>query len=205
MGRFARLLRPSVADGKLEIYLFGAAKGETIVLHLPDGRWGVVDCYSSSLDHPESNPACRLLRERQVRELEFLCLTHPHDDHFLGMSHLLKEFSVKSFWSIFPLDTHDFDLLKTYFDAEARSIDRPILKERAAELRTIFDSVMKPGCHTENVDMMKLLYPLPKDDGADFKIWGVAPSSMQTINYRKALLRQAEAWYFLRCVPQDQP
>ncbi len=108
-----------VADGLLEIHLFGATKGESIVLRLPDGRWGVVDCYASSIDRPETNPAIRLLRERSVSELAFLCLTHAHDDHFSGMSHLIREFRPREFWSALPLDPEDFRLLQTYLKAEA--------------------------------------------------------------------------------------
>jgi hypothetical protein len=185
-----------VAERELEIYLFGAAKGETIVLHLPDGSWGVVDCYASSLDRPETNPAYRLLRDHGVRELAFLCLTHPHDDHFSGMSRLVKDFKIHAFWSILPLDPQDFNLLKTYFKAEAELAKLPILKEKAAELTALFDLVEKSGCRLETVDAMKLLYPWPKDQRADFRIWGLAPSTDQVKVYRKTLLRQLKRGFY---------
>ena len=32
------------SSGQIEIYVFGASVGEGIVLHLPNGVWGVIDC-----------------------------------------------------------------------------------------------------------------------------------------------------------------
>ncbi len=75
--------------GSLRIYLFGATHGESIAIQLPNGKWGVVDCFGSSLTSPAQNPIHALLKRSHVDEIEFLCLTHPHVDHFNGMSQLL--------------------------------------------------------------------------------------------------------------------
>ena len=93
---------------RLAVHVLGAGKGESIVLQLSDGRWGVVDCFAPSSTNAETNPVLRFLRERDVRELEFLCLTHPHDDHYKGMSHLLEAFDVKYFWPVAGLSEKQF-------------------------------------------------------------------------------------------------
>src|SRR5437764_754157 len=105
--------------GLVRIYVFGSTEGESIVLHLPNGKWGAVDSFAPSLNDPTTNPAYRLMRQKKVTELEFLCLTHPHDDHFRGMSQLLKGFSVRQFWTFIGPDPQDVSLLKNYFLAEA--------------------------------------------------------------------------------------
>ncbi len=87
---------------RLSVHVLGAAKGESIVLQLPNGRWGVVDCYARSL-----NPTLMFLRESGVEKLEFLCLTHPHDDHYRGMSQILEEFPVAYFWHFGAPRAHD--------------------------------------------------------------------------------------------------
>ena len=81
-------------DKRLEIHVFGAAKGESIVLRLPSGQWGVVDCYSGSLKDSSKNPVLKFLTDRGVDHLAFLCMTHPHDDHYRGMSHLLERWII---------------------------------------------------------------------------------------------------------------
>lgn len=82
------------------MHIFGNGKGEATVVRLPDGKWGVVDCYARDLADPDRNPVVAFLQSRTPRptELEFVCLTHPHDDHYRGMSHLFQRFQVRRFW-----------------------------------------------------------------------------------------------------------
>ena len=82
----------------IEVHVFGAKKGESIVVRLPGDKWGVVDNYTPTLSRPESNPTLRFLQERGVRRLSFLCLTHPHADHYRSMSHLLEAFHPDRLW-----------------------------------------------------------------------------------------------------------
>ena len=88
----------SIDAPTLEVHLLGGGKGESVVLKLPDGQWGVVDCYSGSVTNPDANPTTQFLRSRGVTTLLFVCLTHPHDDHFLGMVKLIEEFRPREFW-----------------------------------------------------------------------------------------------------------
>ena len=75
--------------------------------------WGVVDCYTQSQSDPWQNPTFRFLKNRQVSRLQFLCLTHPHDDHFLGMVQLLDEFQPAEFWRFDGLShVHHWQLIK---------------------------------------------------------------------------------------------
>ena len=62
---------------KLHIYLFGGAKGESIVLRLPDGGLAVIDCYEKASTAPKTICASRLLKDRGISTLEFVGLTHP--------------------------------------------------------------------------------------------------------------------------------
>ena len=143
----------------LKIFVFGSTEGESIALRLPNGKWGVVDSFAPSLSDPTTNPASQAVESgRSVAEIEFLCLTHPHDDHYRGMSQLLKEFAVRQFWTFIGPDPHDVSLLKSYFLAEAEQADRAVLKESAAELASIFDLVdQKPHrstvCHLPSLDV----------------------------------------------------
>src|SRR5579872_584692 len=87
-----------VAEDLLEVHVINAGVGESIVIRMPGEGWGVVDCYSRCAADPDANPTVRFLRDRGVVRLEFLCLTHPHDDHYRGMSHLLELFNPRYFW-----------------------------------------------------------------------------------------------------------
>ena len=173
----------------LKIFVFGSTEGESIVLRLPIGKWGVVDSFASSLGDPATNPAFELLKREHVREIEFLCLTHPHDDHFRGMSQLLKEFAVRQFWTFIGPDPQDIALLKTYFLAEAQQVDRAVLKESAAELVSIFDLVDQGRIDRQTVISRRLMYPVPRDSSLSVEISGLAPTDDRARVYKKSLMK----------------
>jgi beta-lactamase superfamily II metal-dependent hydrolase len=90
----------------VEVHILGANRGESIILKLPNGGWGVVDCFCPQLNQPETNSTVRFLRQRQIRELEFFCLTHPHDDHVRGASYIANNFRIKRFWTFGGFTPH---------------------------------------------------------------------------------------------------
>jgi hypothetical protein len=172
----------------LKIYLYGSTEGESIVLHLPNGKWGVVDSFADSLKDSATNPAYRLLKSKNVTELEFLCLTHPHNDHFRGMSQILQGFTVKQFWTFFGPDPNDVKLLKTYFTAEAVQLDRAAFTEVAEELASIFDIVEARKIDRQLVVSRRPMYPVPGDPHLEVAIRGIAPTDERIFTYKKMLL-----------------
>lgn len=66
--------------------------GETILITFPDGSKGIVDA------HPSQTGVIRVLDENPDLDLEFVCLTHPHEDHGAGLIPILKKNKVKEFW-----------------------------------------------------------------------------------------------------------
>jgi len=85
----------------IEVHVLDVGQGDSMLLRLPSGGWGVVDCHMKA--GQTEPPALTFLRKRRVRELELVVLTHPDIDHFRGMGDLLNYFStegrrVKRFW-----------------------------------------------------------------------------------------------------------
>ena len=132
------------SDGKklLKIHVIGAGKGESIILEMPNNNWGVVDCYSPSLSDSEANPTIIFLRRNNVEELEFLCLTHPHDDHYLGMTQLIKEFRVNRFWRFPP---RPLQKVVKYFKAvdKEKGICYSDSAEELKEIFRLFDEIRR--------------------------------------------------------------
>lgn len=171
----------------LTVHVLGAGKGESIVLQLPDGGFGVVDCCARSLDDPTSNPTVALLNEIGGSELEFLCLTHPHDDHFRGMSQILDRFPTRCFWYFGAQSAAQFEQLVNYVRFEALQEATPeagdwgrefpriwSLVEARRKAKTIMLKASRPGTP---------LYPVPIDTLAHFQIVGLAPSENQAASY----------------------
>ena len=67
-------------------------KGESIVFFLKaDGKVvysGLIDCYEEASE----NVALTLLVNEKVKYFNFVCWTHPHDDHTIGLDKVLIEF-----------------------------------------------------------------------------------------------------------------
>jgi beta-lactamase superfamily II metal-dependent hydrolase len=92
-----------ISNDELVIHVLNVGRADTIIIELPADSngmrsYGVVDCYDcdklvSYLDR---------LRERRTghQGLEFLCATHPHGDHILGIPKLLSlpRFRPAEFW-----------------------------------------------------------------------------------------------------------
>lgn len=86
---------------KLELYVIGyKSKGECILVLLKaDDKAafsGLIDCFQDD----EGNEAVRLLKESNRQHFDFVCWTHPHDDHTIGMDSIVKEYCDKDtyFW-----------------------------------------------------------------------------------------------------------
>ena len=179
------------APESLGIHVLGAGKGESIVLAWPGNRWGVVDCYAPSLNDHNTNPTLRFLRSRGVSELEFLCLTHPHDDHFRGMSQLLEHLNVKYFWRFPTISASDLKRMAKYMVGDTERGDVAELKENANDfVRTM--TIVNERRKNDQIDQMMVngnqqLYPVPFDQSAEFQIWGFAPHGNQLGHYEQAL------------------
>ena len=190
---------------ELHLYLFGASSGESIVIQLPDWSWAVIDCFSTSSKDVRTNLAYDLLKSRGVRELAFLCLTHPHADHFSGMSRLVRDFKIRKFWGFGGLQPPDFDLLKTFFQADAATSSNRLdadARERSAEISELFDGIRAGGIRTQAVAARTLIYPESVDGRSSLRIWGLAPSGRHTDDYRRCLLKSTRGRRFKSALPR---
>jgi hypothetical protein len=84
-------------DGHLSVVVFGPGHGEAVLVRFPDESLGVVD---GCMEGP-GNPVLRLiheLRRKGAAPLRFAALTHPHEDHLLGLREVIAEFCPSELW-----------------------------------------------------------------------------------------------------------
>lgn len=122
-------------SGTLAVYIIGSGYGESVVLRLPSGSVGVVDCFSQRQADPAGttaedwvahNPTLRLLkRHLEAERLAFLALTHPHEDHGRGFSQLLHVYRGH-IGQIWMFDGYELPALQDYFYALCRRRKSPI-------------------------------------------------------------------------------
>lgn len=169
----------------LTIHVINSGIGEGIIIQLPNSKWGVVDCYSPSLLNPTENPTLQFLTHNNVKELEFLCLTHPHDDHYRGMSQVLEyyEGNIKEFWRFGGVDITE---LLAYLKINAIENKDKELTMSTNDLHKTFKKVIeikkKKKLNVQYINDFRRLYSDSVDQNI-LEIFSLAPSSNLVQDY----------------------
>lgn len=206
--RVSRIVPAHLDQDALSIVVFGPGRGEAIVVRLPDGRVGVVDgcCDPSDHDTGAGDPVRELLNEmaemsedpRSFR-LAFVCLTHPHDDHYAGLASLLQAYRgrVDGIWTVAPISGRYMDVLPVQLKALragkpiARGDDEPRrLRDVLLEIDRAADDEPDRFCFLSS---QKPLARRAQVAGADLEIVAWAPVDIderRTIDALKRALKR---------------
>lgn len=170
----------------LRVHIFDVGHGDSILLEFPGGAWGVVDCKDNN---PPTQPSSllRFLRERNVRRLAFVCLTHPHGDHFSGLPQVLEEFgeNVDEIWS-FRLDSQHWRKFLTINKNAATTISK---RREFEQLRTIFEHLARRLKKNE-VRLLDANQHLPTI--GEVQLDCLAPHPKELSSYQTSLARWSE-------------
>ena len=87
----------------LIIHFLNVGFGDNIIIEFPQNKdskrtYALVDCYNST---KTKNYLKKLEKTRPANtQLEFICATHPHQDHIAGINHFLNDpkYQPKEFW-----------------------------------------------------------------------------------------------------------
>lgn len=81
------------ADGLFSVHYIDVGQGDATLVRSPDGEFMLIDCGPTS----ESEYLVKYLKSCGVDSLEYLLITHPHEDHYGGASEVIASFPVESF------------------------------------------------------------------------------------------------------------
>jgi hypothetical protein len=76
---------------EIEIYVIPCGQGDTIILHLLNKSWVLIDC-----NLPQGTVRDAFFKKVEllgIQRFDVICLTHPHGDHFAGMRQVLEHFT----------------------------------------------------------------------------------------------------------------
>jgi hypothetical protein len=84
---------------QIEICVFGPNYGESIVIHLGNGNWVVVDsCTDADTNEPVSLAYLRAIGIDPASAVRAIIATHWHDDHYKGFSQIFSAAPAAHIW-----------------------------------------------------------------------------------------------------------
>ncbi len=159
------------------IHVLNVGLGDSIILELPDNNWGVVDCCRTS--GQIEPPALTFLKdkERNIEKLKFVCLTHPHSDHFHGMLDILEYFGaekrgIEYFWG-FGIGKKELKYFKSQFGSE----------KEYKELRDLYDFIIEKVTEDKRIKYRMLGEGTDCLNIGSVKIKSYAPISGDVLEY----------------------
>ena len=170
----------------LGIHVLNVGHGDSIVLELPDGSWGIVDCKDDS--PPDEPTALRFLRARNIQRLAFVCLTHPHHDHFSGLPRILEHYGdrVDEMWC-FRIDSHHW---KNFLTTQKNAATTPSKFQSYEQLRTIFKRLKQMMDNQNRLQLLDANHKTLKFGEAEVDC--LAPYPKELSRYHSSLARLAE-------------
>jgi len=187
----------SEPSGSLRLFFFGPGTGESIALHLPDGQWGLIDCYIGSKE--TGTGVLEFLSDKKVEELAFFCLTHPHADHYLGAERVFDRYKGKiaRFWQWDGLTTKALET-RAIVAAKVRALKRK--GSRADEFAEGLLAVIAAigTARKEVSDYRRVTSPASLLKGSDYEISVIRPSHNQVADIEdKILLKKVDEGYLV--------
>lgn len=120
----------SRADGLFSVHFIDVGQGDASLLRSPDGKYMLVDCGTSS----ESDYLVKYLKNCGVETLEYLIITHPHEDHYGGAGDVIAEFPIENFVIHEDFaDTYPYDRFINMLENSSFGIDTEIIETHLGE------------------------------------------------------------------------
>jgi competence protein ComEC len=79
----------------LNVYFLNVGQGDSIYIELPGGKNALIDGGPSG---SASGPLAKFLSEKKVSSIDHVVLTHPHSDHYNGLSYVFSNLTVGNFY-----------------------------------------------------------------------------------------------------------
>jgi hypothetical protein len=179
---------------ELEITIFGPRYGESVVLHIPEIGWGIIDSCVAKISGNRIVPALEYLMDiltNPYPKLAFVVLTHPHEDHYKGLDDILKNYPG------------GVDRICRYHGNGARELNYYLLERRQAlkndlpELLNILNAmtstVKEKNARPRKLGEMSVVFDkkdvdIPGFGKTDIQLIAMSPSSESDDKYAKTLL-----------------
>ena len=98
-------------DGELKVSYIDVGQGDAIFIELPNGESMLIDAGNSS----DSSEIINYIQGEGFGKIDYLVVTHPHDDHIGGMPQVVSTLDIKSIYM--PKVSHTTNVFSNLLDA----------------------------------------------------------------------------------------
>ena len=173
----------------LKIDFYESGPGETIVITFPKGGLGIVDAHPSP-----TKSRCSIEDIIKGKEIHFVCLTHPHQDHGRDLAKVLKsKNSISEFWYTvrdIKLLAYSATNIETY-PSRYRHLIEDMRKDSAGCFLDIFEPALKRNNKNPNF-LKSLSNELEKTQIDGVEIFCLSPSRVDQNSYLTQLQNKLE-------------
>lgn len=175
--------QPPSAD-QIEISLLGPGLGESVVCHLGNGNWVIVDSCKIRGD-AEPTPL-KYLRSMGVPEsaVRGLLVTHADDDHLKGFATLVSTCTKAKVWSSAAMGGDEF-LGLIFADGDLTDLHKSTALREMAAVQDCLDQRDEP---LVEASANQIMLKLPANDsgvGTDVTVLALSPSPAEVQNARR--------------------
>ena len=166
---------------EFEVTVFGPGYGESIVVHVGDGQWMVVDSFSRG---PKAPPFVLqyfdLINVDPTNEVKLVLVTHWHDDHIRGVSELIDRCPTADICISQAFTKKEFMKFLAAYSTNSMSQLGSGVNELEAVLLRMNQSGRTPHRGAQD---KRIIYR----EGADFshgctcEVWTLSPSDFQVM------------------------
>ncbi len=100
------LEQPALGSGQLTVSVIDVGKGDSILITTPNGKAVLID----TAEPNRVDLVKKALKTHGVREIDYLVLTHPHNDHIGGAKEIIEEYKVLNIFM--PRVNHTTEIYK---------------------------------------------------------------------------------------------
>lgn len=162
----------------IEITLIGPGYGESIVLHIGQGKWIVVDSCEDETGYPQPLRYLADMRVDPASAVVLVVATHWHDDHIRGMGRLVDECRTAKFVCASAFTKHEFLVAVRALDDRRRSAPGSGLKE----LHSVFLTLRERQVQSLWAIADRLV--LTEDD---CKVWSLSPGDVVVADFLRSV------------------
>jgi Metallo-beta-lactamase superfamily len=144
MNRVQKPLLQIPAENEIDVVVVGPGFGESILIHIGDGDWIIVDsCLDSSSDRPAALVFFEHIGVDPKRAVKLICASHWHDDHVGGIADLIQACGSAEFACSAALNRSEFVELASIYN-QNRTLIQPSGPSEMYNVLSLLEQKRKP-------------------------------------------------------------